>query len=156
MKTKPTPQQHVKCIFRNGTLVEGIVESWSDEEVILLSLDRQSMLILPKPNDDIMLIKIVLSDNSEELKLNKPKLPKTELQQALDILVDKPTDTPGRIETLAELRIQLAEAEKAVITEKLQEHHVGTPNVTKYGSHILVGKKRPLTASAIQNLKGKK
>ena len=151
------PKQRVKCLFRNGVVIEGIVQSWSKDEVELLSLGGEDRIVILHPNDDIVLIKIVLSDNSEELKpTEKPKLPKTELQQALDILVEKPTDTPGRIETIAELRIQLAEAEREIVANKLQEHHIGNPNGTKYASTFLVGKKRPLTASAIQNLKGKK
>ena len=134
--TKPQSQQHVKILLNNGTLVEGIVENWTNEEVILISLDRESKLILPRPNDDIMLIKIVL-DTSEksmptEKSKRKPSTATSELQEAFDTLVESPTDTPGRTENLAELRIQLAEAERAIIAEKMREHHIGNPSGANY------------------------
>jgi hypothetical protein len=123
--------QHVKCVFKNGTLVEGIVESWTKEEAILTSLDGESMLIIPRPDDDIMLIKLVLSKPIVKEK-TKPELPKTELEQKFNEVLAQPSDTPGRVETLAELRIELAEADRKIITDKLKDHHIGTPQQTKY------------------------
>lgn len=131
---KPEVGQHVKCLLNNGTLVEGTVQTWTNEEVVLLSIDQKSMLILPYPARDIMLIKIVLDDAKSVEPEEKPKvkLPKSDLEQRFEEVRALPSNTPGRTETLAELRIQLAETERSIVTEKLKEHHIGAPGGTKY------------------------
>lgn len=126
---KPQINQHVKCVFRNGTVVEGIVESW-DKEAILTSLDGANKLIIMRPDDDIMLIKLVLK--SQKLSLS-------ELEHQFEKTLAQPSDTPNRLETLAELRTQLAEAEKQVVAQKMKDHHIGTPRLTKYQSPYDLG-----------------
>lgn len=141
----PEQDQHVKCIFRNGTLVEGTVDSWSKDEAILTSLDGESKLIITSPVADIMLIKIVLKTESKESS-EKPKLNPTELEQKFEEAYAQPSDNPDRIATMAELRIQLAEAERQITANKLKEWHIANPNGVEYKSqhHILVGPPRPL------------
>lgn len=138
---KPSPQQHVKLLLRTGTLIEGLVQEWSDQEVVLVSLDGKSQLILPRPSDDIMLIKIVL-DNAETLQPTekpKPQLPKNELEQKFEEVLNQPSNTPERTETLAELRVQLVDAEKAIISNQLKDHYIGTPRRTNYASPYDLG-----------------
>lgn len=62
-----TPEigHHVKCVFRNGAVVEGMVEEWATDIAQLRSLDEKSILIIAKPAEDIMLIKIMLTQDSE-------------------------------------------------------------------------------------------
>lgn len=131
---KPEIKQRIKCLLTNGTLVEGIIENWTDEEVVLLSLDGESLLILPQPQRDIMLIKIVLDDKEKikPVEKPKPKLPQSELHKQFEEVLALPSDTPGRIETLAELRKQLTEADKAIVARKLKEHHIGNTRLTEY------------------------
>lgn len=132
--TKPEVGQHVKCLLNNGTLVEGTVQTWANEEVVLLSIDQKSMLILPYPARDIMLIKIVLDNSKDSEPAEKPKTkpPKNDLERRFEEVRALPSNTPGRTETLAELRIQLTQAERSIVTERLREHHIGTPGGTKY------------------------
>jgi len=68
----PQPEQHVRCIFRNGTLIEGIVKEWQPSGAQLQSLNDESILIIPHPDQDIILIKVLpksFNKNAEEEKL---------------------------------------------------------------------------------------
>jgi hypothetical protein len=137
------PSQHVKCIFRNGTIVEGIIETWTKEEAILISLDGESKLIILRPTEDLIMIKLMLdAPVKEETKF---EFPKTELEQKFNEILDKPTDTPGRLETLAELRVQLIEAEKQVVANELKNWNINSPYGVHYASPMstLVKHKRP-------------
>ena len=50
--------QFVKVIFRNGTQLEGVVESWSDTKAILISTDKTTSLIIMNVAEDVMLVKV--------------------------------------------------------------------------------------------------
>ena len=69
----PDTGSHVKLILKNNTVVEGIVEEWFANYVKLKSLDGQSVMIIPHPNEDIMLIKIFLADPVQSLEFVKLK-----------------------------------------------------------------------------------
>ena len=56
---------HVKCFLRNATTIEGIVVEWSADCVVLKSIDEKTLLIAHHPGEDIMLTKIVLTEQSE-------------------------------------------------------------------------------------------
>lgn len=130
----PDKGQHVKCVFHNGTVVEGIVEDWSlavayrsdgshVSNVVLRSLDDKSQLIIPHPETDIMLIKVMLEEASVEVE-DKP------LNEATNELEEKfiaqaeatdPHDIDG-VKSLAQLRIDLNKQEREIIAAKLREH----------------------------------
>lgn len=120
----PQMGQQVKCIFRNGVISEGIVESWQTHNVQLRSLDGKSILIITNPAEDIMLIKIVLENPS-----NLEELP--DISQAIDQTLENVPSQPTIAinpydadynKSLAELRKERAEVERRIITEKLKEH----------------------------------
>lgn len=123
--------QHIKCVFRNSMVVEGIIESWSKDEAVLNSLDGTNVLIIMRPGDDIMLIKLVLKTQ---------KINVTELENKFEETLEQPSDTPDRIENLAELRLRLADAEQQIVSQKLKEHHIGVPKLTQYASPYTPGK----------------
>ena len=130
--------QHIKCVFKNGTLIEGLVESWTKEEVVLTSLDGESKLIIMHPDDDIMLIKLVLKSSQKE-SVEKPKLNLTELEEKLEEVYAQPSDDPNRITTMAELKIQLSEAEKQITANKLKDWNIKNPNGIEYkGQHTIL------------------
>lgn len=120
----PQIGQQVKCMFRNGFVSEGIVESWQTHNVQLRSLDGKSILIITNPAEDIMLIKIVLENPS-----NLEELP--DISQAIDRTLANVSSQPTIAinpydadynKSLAELRKERAEVERRIITEKLKEH----------------------------------
>lgn len=134
----PEIGQHVKCLLRNNSLVEGIVKYWNTDRIELQSLDEKSILIIPHPEQDIMMIKILLeniSDKENSQKLNPPNhaFYSAELEKQIQETYDLPSDDPRRIKTIAELKIMLAEQEKKIIVEKMKEHHLGDVRKVQYG-----------------------
>jgi hypothetical protein len=139
----PQVGQHVKCLLRTGVLAEGIVEDWGERTVQLRSLDEENILIITHPNDDIMLIKVVLNTHqsaaekvAEKIRRAGPERPVPEsadLKQKFQEVYDSPSDDDLRLKELADLKIMLIEQEKKIIADKLKSHHIGPVNKAKYG-----------------------
>lgn len=136
----PQTGQHVKCILRNGAVAEGIVKEWTDKTVELKSVDGESILIIVHPNEDIMLIKIVLpmpeialptidivDDHTEVVNSRGVQIVEGELQQKFQEAQKLPSDDPTRIPTLAKLRNMMIEQDKKIITEKVRNHYASSP-----------------------------
>jgi hypothetical protein len=139
----PTKGQHVKCVLRTGAMAEGIVEEWNINaafaggkfisNVQLRSLDGESILIIPHPDEDIMLIKIVLEKPKSEPKiLTKQK--ETSLEKEFQEVYDQPSDDDLRVKKMADLKILLAEQDKKIIADKLKDHRIGDARKVEYGS----------------------
>ena len=146
----PQIGQHVKCLLRTGVLAEGIIEEWGEKTVQLRSLDEENILIITHPNDDIMLIKIILNDQpavaeitekvteitekirKKELK-NSYKFNHPDLEEKFQEVYEKPSNDDLRLKQLADLKVLLIEQEKKIIIDKLKEHHIGPVNKAKYG-----------------------
>jgi len=131
------PGQHVKCFFKIGTVIEGIIKSWSKDESELLSLNDNNLMVILHTNEDLMLVKIVLQENLEE-EVPKRKTPqewlnaqpkekiKEKLAEALQPTGDLNIDNLN----LTELRQLAHEQEKQMIAQKKKEHF-GTPDAPK-------------------------
>ena len=135
----PKEGQHVKCVLRTGAMAEGIVEEWFNNVVQLRSLDGESVLIIPHPNEDIMLIKIILDSpktQAEEIKekiIKKSSKNNTELEERLLEAYKQPSDDNLRIKKMAELKVLMVEQEKKIIAEKLKDHRIGDTRKVEYG-----------------------
>lgn len=143
-----TPQvgQQVKVIFRNGTVVEGIVNVWENNTVELKSLDDKSVLIISHPAEDIMMIKVSLEPEEPPFKMvdkgTHMETPDGRFQIAKKIDIndawrDAVNETdhldPEQIKTLAELRMELNKREKEIIALKLREHRPSrSPQIGPY------------------------
>lgn len=145
----PEPGQHVKCFMRSTMVLEGVVESWTDAQIVLKSLDGQSIMIVHRPAEDIMLTKVVLSA-PEEIAEETPKreVPK-ELDAKRDIrekLQEVMTPT-GDIEidklNIEQLRQLVHDQDRKIIAQKRREHF-GSPGAPKraagYSSPYMPGK----------------
>ncbi|SRR5713101_1252016 len=119
----PQKNQHIKCIFKNGTALDGIVEVWSENESILKSMIDQSIVIIPHTSEDIMLIKIILSPAIQI---------KTKLEQQFEQTQQQPSSDDLRIKKLAELKIMMANADRKIIANKLKEHQIGETKKVNY------------------------
>jgi hypothetical protein len=118
-----TPQagQRLKIVLRTGTVVDGILEEWAANQVQLRSLDGDSILIIRHPDEDIVLIKIML-DNSEKKK-TEPEENKTELEKKFDEVHQKSdpfSDLSNK--SLADLKVEIAKQDREIIARKLREH----------------------------------
>lgn len=123
--------QRIKLVFRNGTVVDGVVEEWSNAEVKLRSLDGDSILIIPHPTEDIMLVKIMLSKLETK---SDPEQNKTELEKKFDQAHQ--TSNPYNDldnKNLADLKVEMAKQEREIIAQKLREHRpTSSPGLTNY------------------------
>lgn len=127
--------QHIKCIFRNGTIIEGIVQSHSKEELTLLSLHDDSLMVILHPNDDIMLIKIMP---------NKPAPKETPIQENISNKlkeVQAIEDPNLQNKTIAELKELADKQEKQIIANKIREHFPKGVSRSNYGSQSAILRK---------------
>lgn len=134
--------QHVKCFMRSTMVLEGLVEEWTDAQVVLKSLDGQSLMIIHSPGADIMITKVVLEEPAQEIaeepQQTERKTPQEWLdEQPQDYIKKKLAevmDPNGELYldkmNIAQLRQLVHEQEKEMITQKKKEHF-GTPNAPK-------------------------
>jgi len=129
--------QHVKCFMRSTMVLEGLVEEWMEAQVVLKSLDGQSLMIIHSPVTDIIITKVVLQEISEE-EVPKRKTPQEWLDnQPQELIKEKlaevliGSDNPDLDNlNIEQLRQLVREQEKQMIDQKKKEHF-GTPNVPK-------------------------
>lgn len=135
--------QHIKILFKNGMVTEGIVDSWELDNYIIRSLTDQSLLIIFHPNDDILAVKVLqqpvnnqINSTSQVLpKINStsPILPKVDPEVVQEELgAEKLTEQDLRVKKLAELRILEAKQAKAIFANKLKDHNIGPTNPVQY------------------------
>ncbi len=132
--------QHVKYFLRNGMVLEGIVEEDTAAQVVLQALDGQSIMILHHPAEDIMMTKVVLTEQSPEIPEEQPQAEPTEMQEQikgkLQEVHQMPEDPELQKKTIAELRQLVMEQERQIITQKRREHFgtAGNGKLTQYSS----------------------
>jgi hypothetical protein len=138
---KPQPGQHVKCIFKNGTIVEGIVEEW-DIEVHLLSLTDKSLMIICHPSEDLMMIKI-MPDLAEDIvegpAQEKVEIPiQDQIRTKIREVIVPNENSELQKSSIAELKRLAVEQEKQIIAKKIKEHYPSAyvPHKPNYGSQM--------------------
>src|SRR5271170_6957020 len=103
--------RHVKCFLRNSTVVEGVVEQWGDT-LQLQSLDGKSLLIIHQPAQDIVLTKVLLSDDVAEPVEQPPPMdePLFPHGEPLEVQSEEEQLDPMALQakSTAELRIEMA------------------------------------------------
>lgn len=153
----PDTGSHVKLILKNNTVVEGIVEEWFANYVKLKSLDGQSVMIIPHPNEDIMLIKIFLADPVQSLEFVKLKKDNGTEVKTSSVLAEEeaeiegkfkealslPSDDPTRMKTLVELKQMKTELEKKIISSRVKNHYIDGTRKVQYGYPGFLKKPRP-------------
>jgi hypothetical protein len=125
--------------MRNSTIVDGIVEEWSDTQAVLKTIDGQNLLIIQRPTEDIMVVKIALESprpsQSQTEKIKEKIIRKSKTEQIFEQKVAEPSNPYdlSRNKSLAELKVDLAKQEKEIITSKLKEHYLGDVRKVEYG-----------------------
>jgi hypothetical protein len=145
----PPDGSHVKILLRNNTIVEGIVKEWYGNVVKLQSLDDKSYVIIPHPEEDIVLIKVLegmpkidlpivdeVTDTMDTVTTEGVHMVEREighLESQFEEAQNLPTDDPDKAKTLARLRILMAEQEKKIISEKVRNHYPTEAKKVEYG-----------------------
>lgn len=130
----PQVNQYVKCLLRNNVVIDGLVQKWESEHVELKSLDGKSLMILTRPQDDIVMIKIMLEDPPAEKETkSNAELQKTDLETKFEEVYNQSSDTIDRNQNLASLKKMLIEQDKQIVINKLKQHHIGEVKKVEYG-----------------------
>jgi hypothetical protein len=141
----PQIGQTVKCIFRNGTLIEGIVEEWGNQ-AILRSLTDESILIIPHPAQDLIIIKIVaLKKQSTSETADIEQKSSEHIQQPIKNKLEEAqqtTDPELKNKSIKELQNLVIQQEKLMISKKMQDHYAGGNPKVSYGSQINLIRKK--------------
>jgi hypothetical protein len=135
---------HVKILLKCNLLIEGIVQPGDDDTVItLLSLDNTNKFIIPRPKEDIVVIKVLLN-KAPDAEAPPPKIivpekntettstTKIKLEKDFDEVYKKPSADVLRTKTLAELRILMGNEDRQILINKLRSHHAGDLKKVKY------------------------
>lgn len=121
--------QYVKVVFKNGTQLEGLVESWTDKQSVLKSLDQTSIMLIFNTAEDILAVKIILNfTRPGQVMANL-----TDIEKQFEEVRQSPSTDELRILKLAELRKLRNKEEQEIIKQRLQEHQPSQIGNTQYG-----------------------
>lgn len=146
--------QHVKCFLRSGMVLEGIVEESTGAQVVLRSLQDQSLMIIHRPGEDIMLTKVMPDGELQQIPVEEqprdpskivtmsPNIPikeqvKKKLEEALQA-----EDPELQNMSIEELRQLVHEQDRQLIAQKRREHFgsPGNAKMTRYSSPLPLSK----------------
>lgn len=135
----PKKGQYVKVVFRNGTQMEGIVDTWSEQKSVLLAQDKQSVMVIMKTLEDVLAFKIILNHLSLEEAQKKLSESQDKFREVIKTpippeQVEQEGLTPLQIKakTLAQLKTIMIEQEKKIIAEKIREHTIHDVRIPRY------------------------
>lgn len=115
----PQENQNIIIFLKNGIAgtirLEGIVISWSNKEAVLKSIAETTTIVIQNTSEDILYYKILNTKKEfEELKV-------------------KPNKKPDDIKKIAELKVEMNEAEKDILLSKARSHEPTGQKEIKYG-----------------------
>jgi hypothetical protein len=126
---KPQIGQYVQVMLQYGYVIEGYVENWTDEQSVLRSISNKSLVIIPHTSSDIVAIKIM----QETPQLKEENSNTQELENQIEEVKKLPSQDETRLLKLAELRKQLAEQDRKIISDKLKDHNISGTQKVQYG-----------------------
>lgn len=135
----PVPNdKHVKVVFRNGTVVEGIVKEWVSNYVEIRSLSDESIMIIAHPEEDIMLIKVLPDKPATE---ESEATEKQQIREKVAEVLESPqTEEQAGLQqkSIAELQRMVAEQDRKLIRRRIRDHYHSAyvPHKPNYGSQL--------------------
>jgi len=134
----PQKDQHVKCFMRSSMILEGIVEEWSEKEIVLKSLDGDSIMIVHHPAEDVILTKIIINNSAEKPTQELPKIAGQIAEKLKDIIQSNENPEINKL-NLDQLRILSKRQDAKIIAEKKKEHfgEIGNVKMPEYSNPIL-------------------
>lgn len=131
----PETGQRVKCFMQSGMVLEGTVEIWTSEQVVLRSLDEQSLMIVHRPGQDIILTKIALTQEFTKIQSESTDTSEKQIKEKLEE-VQTIEDPLLKDKSINDLRKMVIAQERDIITNKTKEHFgsAGNGKLTRYSS----------------------
>lgn len=135
----PQPGQRVQCFLRIGAIViDGIVELWSDEQVILQSIESEKKIIIHSPLADIVATSVFPGAQPMEEK-QLPEI-KQAIQAKMREISSQPLDIEPELKELSvkQLRLLALEQERKILQDKQKEHFSSSsvPKLIPYGGQL--------------------
>jgi sRNA-binding regulator protein Hfq len=128
---EPQVGQFVKLIFRNGTLMEGIIQQWSNLKSVLKSESSDDLLVILNTEQDLLAYKIIVS----YLSPREVPLRLSQLEQQFEEVYQQPSADELRLQSLAQLKTAMIQQEKKIVSNRLKQH-IPTQTISKvqYGN----------------------
>lgn len=137
MKLDPEKNDHIRIMFKNGLVEEGLVLYWSDQKAVLKL--SESILIIQNVIDDILAIKIFIKPQQ---KTNN-KLSPIEVTTEPDLNISE-RDPKLRALKISELRRLQKVEEEALIRKRLTTFEsTGEAKLGEYGDTGRISGKPP-------------
>jgi len=117
--------QHIKILFRNGLVEEGVVIEWTGKQAVIKSLNSEDLLVIQNTEMDVQAVKIHVEGPVKK----QPVFIDEEVE------LDEPVRDPYlRAKSLTELKLLRAKEEREKARALMNTHHISNsnPNIT-YG-----------------------
>ena len=135
----PKRLDHVKLIFVNGMVEEGIVLEWSDENSAIRSLQNQNVLIIQNTKQNIIAIKINMEQSEKKPNVSTKQPVYVDNTEELDNVHIR--DPQLRYKKLAELQALKRAEEAKRVRAHLNTFEVGEVAPPRYTPPFIPGNK---------------
>lgn len=132
---------YIKIIFKNGSLVEGFVDSIEEDEIILVSEDGSHAIVITSP-DEVMAYKFAILPQEAAPVVAPKKAPevrrkKEAVQEEIAQAILSPSANPNRLKRIADLKKEMNDLEREGIAQKLTSFEVtSAPSTPQYASGL--------------------
>lgn len=133
----PQKNQYIKIILIDNLQVEGLVEEWSENKIILKSADSKTISVINNSRQNVILYSIITDFMTPQERQKKLSEMEVQFQQEQA----KPSADNFRIMRLADLKKAMAEQQKQIVANQLKEHMPRPVNYTKYTNPFIPAKK---------------
>jgi len=118
----PQQGQYVKIFLRNSMIIEGLVEEWTDQQVVLkLLLSDESFAIVHRPGEDILVTKV--GTQPTPVQTDKPSSEiRQEIVATLKEAIKPEVEPEIQKMNLTQLRQLVVQQDRKIIEEKRKEH----------------------------------
>lgn len=131
--------QHVKCMFKNNSMVEGIVDGWNTNLIQLRSLSDQSMIFIINPQENLMMIKVMPLEEAEESLPIDSNLKEQISSKIKKVIQTSSNDTELLKLSVKELKHLAWEQERKMIADKIRNHFPNNSStISNYNPQISI------------------
>lgn len=110
----------IKIVFKNNSIIQGIVEEWSDKEVVLFNTEKNKQYIVYNISENALLVQID-QQSKAQIKEEPAIIPE------VSIIEPGMTDydlARLKAKKIAELKVLEAEQEREIVKNKLKSANV--------------------------------
>lgn len=127
----PEKDQYIRCWFRIGIIMEGFVESWSDNKSVLRTHNKEIIIIQQTATDIVAVTILPLPAIYKKIEKEQNDI-KNQIRNNLNnSLIDDKEKLDSK--KIKDLKILLAQQDKEIVTAKIRNHYIGETKKVEYG-----------------------